>query len=423
MRVASARIAWPAVCRATAPCYLQGQQTGSNFMQDDIVIVGAARTPVGAFNGAFANLPAHELGKVAIEAALKRAGVDGKDVSEVIMGQILTAGQGQNPARQASIAAGIPVESPAWGVNQLCGSGLRAVALGYQAILNGDSDIVVAGGQESMSMAPHCAHLRSGVKMGDFAMVDTMIKDGLWDAFNGYHMGTTAENVAKQYQITRQQQDEFAASSQNKAEAAMKSGRFKDEIAPVTIKTRKGDIVVDTDEYPKAGVTADSIGKLRPAFDKEGSVTAANASGINDGAAAVVLMKASRAKKEGRPILARIASWAHAGVDPSVMGTGPIPASRLALEKAGWKVGDLDLIEANEAFAAQACAVNKELGFDTSKVNVNGGAIAIGHPIGASGARVLTTLLYEMQKRDAKKGLATLCIGGGMGIAMCLERA
>ncbi len=391
-------------------------------MQDDIVIVGAARTPVGAFNGAFANLPAHELGKVAIEAALKRAGVDGKDVSEVIMGQILTAGQGQNPARQASIAAGIPVESPAWGVNQLCGSGLRAVALGYQAILNGDSDIVVAGGQESMSMAPHCAHLRSGVKMGDFQMVDTMIKDGLWDAFNGYHMGTTAENVAKQFQITRQQQDEFAAGSQNKAEAAMKAGKFKDEIAPVTIKTRKGDVVVDTDEYPKAGVTPDSISKLRPAFDKEGTVTAANASGINDGAAAVVLMKASRAKKEGRPILARIASWAHAGVDPSIMGTGPIPASRAALDKAGWKVGDLDLIEANEAFAAQACAVNKELGLDTSKVNVNGGAIAIGHPIGASGARVLTTLLYEMQKRDAKKGLATLCIGGGMGIAMCLER-
>ena len=391
-------------------------------MQDDIVIVGAARTPVGAFNGAFANLPAHELGKVAIAAALERAGIEGKQVSEVIMGQILTAGQGQNPARQASIAAGIPVESPAWSVNQLCGSGLRAVALGYQAILNGDSDIVVAGGQESMSMAPHCAHLRSGVKMGDFAMVDTMIKDGLWDAFNGYHMGTTAENVAKQYQITRQQQDEFAAGSQNKAEAAMKAGRFKDEIAPVTIKTRKGDIVVDTDEYPKAGVTADAIGKLRPAFDKEGTVTAANASGINDGAAAVVLMRASQAKKEGRPILARIASWAHAGVDPSIMGTGPIPASRAALEKAGWKVGDLDLIEANEAFAAQACAVNKELGLDTAKVNVNGGAIAIGHPIGASGARVLTTLLYEMQKRDAKKGLATLCIGGGMGIAMCLER-
>ncbi len=391
-------------------------------MQDDVVIVGAARTPVGAFNGAFANLPAHELGKVAIEAALKRSGVDAKQVSEVIMGQILTAGQGQNPARQASIAAGIPVESPAWGVNQLCGSGLRAVALGYQAIVNGDSDIVVAGGQESMSMAPHCAHLRSGVKMGDFSMVDTMIKDGLWDAFNGYHMGTTAENVAKQWQITRQQQDEFAVGSQNKAEAAMKAGKFKDEIAPVTIKSRKGDIVVDTDEYPKAGVTMDTVGKLRPAFDKEGTVTAANASGINDGAAAVVLMRASQAKKEGRPILGRIASWAHAGVDPSIMGTGPIPASRAALEKAGWKASDLDLIEANEAFAAQACAVNKELGWDTGKVNVNGGAIAIGHPIGASGARVLTTLLYEMQKRDAKKGLATLCIGGGMGIAMCIER-
>jgi acetyl-CoA C-acetyltransferase len=391
-------------------------------MQDDIVIVGAARTPVGAFNGAFANLPAHELGKVAIAAALERAGIEGKQVSEVIMGQILTAGQGQNPARQASIAAGIPVESPAWGVNQLCGSGLRAVALGYQAILNGDSDIVVAGGQESMSMAPHCAHLRSGVKMGDFQMVDTMIKDGLWDAFNGYHMGTTAENVAKQWQITRQQQDEFAVGSQNKAEAAMKAGKFKDEIAPVTVKSRKGDIVVDTDEYPKSGVTMDSIAKLRPAFDKEGSVTAANASGINDGAAAVVLMKASEARKAGKPILARIASWAHAGVDPSIMGTGPIPASRAALKKAGWTVQDLDLIEANEAFAAQACAVNKELGLDTSKVNVNGGAIAIGHPIGASGARVLTTLLYEMQKRNAKKGLATLCIGGGMGIAMCLER-
>ncbi|HWV53732.1 acetyl-CoA C-acetyltransferase [Pseudorhodoplanes sp.] len=391
-------------------------------MQDDIVIVGAARTPVGAFNGAFANLPAHELGKVAIAAALERAGIEGKQVSEVIMGQILTAGQGQNPARQASIAAGIPVESPAWGVNQLCGSGLRAVALGYQAILNGDSDIVVAGGQESMSMAPHCAHLRSGVKMGDFQMVDTMIKDGLWDAFNGYHMGTTAENVAKQWQITRQQQDEFAVGSQNKAEAAMKAGKFKEEIAPVTVKSRKGDIVVDTDEYPKAGVTLESIAKLRPAFDKEGSVTAANASGINDGAAAVVLMRASEAKKAGRPILARIASWAHAGVDPSIMGTGPIPASRAALQKAGWKIEDLDLIEANEAFAAQACAVNKDLGWDTSKVNVNGGAIAIGHPIGASGGRVLVTLLHEMQKRDAKKGLATLCIGGGMGIAMCVER-
>ncbi len=392
-------------------------------MQDDIVIVGAARTPVGAFNGAFANLPAHELGKAAIVAALQRSGVEAPQVSEVIMGQILTAGQGQNPARQASIAAGIPVESPAWGVNQLCGSGLRAVALGYQAILNGDSEVVVAGGQESMSMAPHCAHLRNGVKMGDFQMVDTMIKDGLWDAFNGYHMGTTAENVAKQWQITRQQQDEFAVSSQNKAEAAMKAGKFKDEIAPVTVKSRKGDIVVDTDEYPKSGVTLESIAKLRPAFDKEGSVTAANASGINDGAAAVVLMRASQAQKEGRPILARIASWAHAGVDPAIMGTGPIPASRAALKKAGWKIEDLDLIEANEAFAAQACAVNKDLGWDTGKVNVNGGAIAIGHPIGASGARVLTTLLYEMEKRKAKKGLATLCIGGGMGIAMCLERA
>jgi acetyl-CoA C-acetyltransferase len=391
-------------------------------MQDDIVIVSAARTPVGAFNGALSGLPAHELGKVAIQEALKRAGVEGGRVSEVIMGQILTAGQGQNPARQASIAAGIPVESPAWGVNQLCGSGLRAVALGYQAILNGDSDIVVAGGQESMSQAPHAQHLRNGVKMGAFEMVDTMIKDGLWDAFNGYHMGTTAENVAKQFQITRAQQDEFAVKSQNKAEAAMKAGKFKDEIAPVTIKGRKGDTVVDTDEYPKAGVTLDSISKLRPAFDKEGSVTAANASGINDGAAALVLMKASEAAKLGKTPLARIVSWAHAGVDPAIMGTGPIPASRAALKKAGWKVEDLDLIEANEAFAAQACAVNKDLGWDTGKVNVNGGAIAIGHPIGASGARVLTTLLFEMQKRNAKKGLATLCIGGGMGIAMCVER-
>jgi acetyl-CoA C-acetyltransferase len=391
-------------------------------MQDDIVIVSAARTPVGAFNGAFGNLPAHELGRVAIKAALERAGVEGRDVSEVILGQILSAGEGQNPARQASIAAGIPVESPAWGVNQLCGSGLRTVALGYQAILNGDSDVVVAGGQESMSMAPHCAHLRSGVKMGNYEMVDTMIKDGLWDAFNGYHMGNTAENVAKQWQITRQQQDELAVKSQNKAEAAMKSGRFKDEITPVTIKSRKGDVVVDTDEYPKAGVTMESIAKLRPAFDKEGTVTAANASGINDGAAAVVLMKASEAAKRGKKPLARIVSWAHAGVDPAIMGTGPIPASRAALKKAGWKIEDLDLIEANEAFAAQACAVNKDLGWDTSKVNVNGGAIALGHPIGASGARVLVTLLHEMQKRNAKKGLATLCIGGGMGIAMCVER-
>ena len=392
-------------------------------MKDDIVIVGAARTPVGAFSGALSSLPAHELGKVAIAEALKRAGIEGKQVSEVIMGQILTAGQGQNPARQASIAAGIPVEAPAWGVNQLCGSGLRAVALGYQAILNGDSDIVVAGGQESMSQAPHCAYLRSGVKMGDYSMVDTMIKDGLWDAFHGYHMGTTAENVARQWQITRQMQDEFATASQNKAEAAQKAGKFKDEIAPVTIKGRKGDVVVDTDEYPKAGVTVDSIAKLRPAFDKEGSVTAANASGINDGAAALVLMKASEAAKLGKTPLARIVSWAHAGVEPSIMGTGPIPASRSALKKAGWKIEDLDIIEANEAFAAQACAVNKELGWDPSKVNVNGGAIAIGHPIGASGGRVLVTLLHEMQKRKAKKGLATLCIGGGMGIAMCVERA
>ncbi len=391
-------------------------------MADDIVIVSAARTPVGSFNGAFANLPAHELGKTAIQAAMTRAGVEPGRVNEVIMGQILTAGQGQNPARQASIAAGIPVESPAWGVNQLCGSGLRSVALGFQQIANGDADIVVAGGQESMSMAPHCQHLRNGVKMGSFEMIDTMIKDGLWDAFNGYHMGNTAENVAKQWQITRQMQDEFAVKSQNKAEAAMKGGKFKDEIAPVTIKSRKGDIVVDTDEYPKAGVTLNSIAKLRPAFDKEGTVTAASASGINDGAAAVVLMKASEAAKLGKTPLARIVSWAQAGVDPSIMGTGPIPASRAALKKAGWKKEDLDLIEANEAFAAQACAVNKDLGWDTSKVNVNGGAIAIGHPIGASGTRVLTTLLYEMQKRNAKKGLATLCIGGGMGIAMCVER-
>lgn len=391
-------------------------------MQDDVVIVSAARTPVGAFNGAFANLPAHELGKTAISAALARAGIEGDRVSEVIMGQILTAGQGQNPARQASIAAGIPVESPAWGVNQLCGSGLRAVALGYQAILNGDSDIVVAGGQESMSMAQHAQHLRAGVKMGSLELVDTMIKDGLWDAFNGYHMGNTAENVARQWQITRQQQDEFAVASQNKAEAAMKAGKFKDEIAPVTVKSRKGDIVVDTDEYPKAGVTLEAIAKLRPAFDKEGTVTAASASGINDGAAAVVLMRASEAAKLGKTPLARIVSWAQAGVDPKVMGSGPIPASRAALKKAGWNHQDLDLVEANEAFAAQACAVNKDLGWDTSKVNVNGGAIAIGHPIGASGARVLTTLLFEMQKRNAKKGLATLCIGGGMGIAMCVER-
>jgi acetyl-CoA C-acetyltransferase len=391
-------------------------------MKDDIVIVGAARTAVGAFNGALAGLPAHELGKIAITAALERAGVDRGSVSEVIMGQILTAAQGQNPARQASIAAGLPVEIPAWGVNQLCGSGLRSVALGYQGILNGDSEIVVAGGQESMSQAPHAAHLRNGTKMGGLELVDTMLKDGLWDAFNGYHMGNTAENVAKQWQITRRQQDEFAVASQNKAEAAQKSGRFKDEIIPVTIKTRKGDIVVDADEYPRHGTTFDAVSKLKPAFDKEGTVTAGNASGINDGAAAVVLMKASQAAKEGRKVLARIVSWAQAGVDPAIMGTGPIPASRAALKKAGWKVDDLDLVEANEAFAAQACAVNKDLGWDPAKVNVNGGAIAIGHPIGASGTRVLVTLLHEMEKRKSKKGLATLCIGGGMGIAMCVER-
>ena len=391
-------------------------------MADDIVIVSAARTPVGSFNGAFANVPAHELGQVAIKAALERAGVEGKRVSEVIMGQILSAGEGQNPARQASIGAGIPVESPAWGVNQLCGSGLRAVALGYQAILNGDSEIVVAGGQESMSMAPHCAHLRGGVKMGNFELVDTMIKDGLWDALNGYHMGNTAENVAQRWQITRAQQDEFAVGSQNKAEAAQKAGRFKDEITPVTVKTRKGDVVVADDEYPRHGATLDAMSKLKPAFAKDGTVTAGNASGINDGAGAVVLMKASDAAKEGKRVLARIVSWAHAGVDPAIMGTGPIPASRAALKKAGWKIDDLDLIEANEAFAAQDCALNKDLGWDTSRVNVNGGAIALGHPIGASGARVLVTLLYEMQKRNAKKGLATLCIGGGMGIAMCVER-
>ena len=392
-------------------------------MADDIVIVSAARTPVGAFNGAFANLPAHELGKIAIQAAMTRAGVEPGRINEVIMGQILTAGQGQNPARQASIAAGIPVESPAWGVNQLCGSGLRSVALGFQQIANGDADIVVAGGQESMSMAPHCQHLRNGVKMGNFEMVDTMIKDGLWDAFNGYHMGNTAENVAKQWQITRQMQDEFAVASQNKAEAAMKAGKFKDEIVPghhqVAQGRHRGRHRRISEGRRHAGSRS---AKLRPAFDKEGTVTAASASGINDGAAAVVLMKASEAAKLGKTPLARIVSWAQAGVDPSIMGTGPIPASRAALKKAGWKKEDLDLIEANEAFAAQACAVNKDLGWDTSKVNVNGGAIAIGHPIGASGTRVLTTLLYEMQKRNAKKGLATLCIGGGMGIAMCVER-
>ena len=387
-----------------------------------VVIAGAARTPVGSFNGSLSGLPAHELGRVAIEAALQRAGVKGEEVGEVIMGQILTAGAGQNPARQASIAAGIPVEAPAWGMNQLCGSGLRAVALGAQQIQLGSSAIVVAGGQESMSQAPHCSHLRNGVKMGDAGLIDTMIKDGLWDAFNGYHMGNTAENVAKQYQITRDEQDQFAVASQNKAEAARKEGRFKDEIAPVTIKTRKGDVVVADDEYIRDGATLESLAKLRPAFEKEGTVTAGNASGINDGAAATVLMTLAEAEKRGIRPMARIVSWAHAGVDPAIMGTGPIPASKKALEQAGWTVDDLDLIEANEAFAAQACAVNKGLGWDTSKVNVNGGAIAIGHPIGASGARVLNTLLFEMQRRDAKKGLATLCIGGGMGVALCVER-
>jgi acetyl-CoA C-acetyltransferase len=388
-----------------------------------IVIASAARTPVGSFNGAFATLPAHDLGKVAIKAALERAGVSGADVNEVIMGQILSAGQGQNPARQAAVNAGTPYETTAWGLNQLCGSGLRAVAVGAQQIAAGDAKIVVAGGQESMSMAPHVAHLRGGQKMGSLEFVDSMIKDGLWDAFNGYHMGNTAENVAEKWQITRAEQDAFAVSSQNKAEAAQKAGKFKDEIVPVTIKGRKGDTVVDADEYVRHGVTLDSLSGLRPAFKKDGSVTAGNASGINDGAAALVLMSEDEAKKRGIEPLAKIVSWATAGVDPAIMGSGPIPASRKALEKAGWKVGDLDLIEANEAFAAQALAVNKDMGWDVSKVNVNGGAIAIGHPIGASGARVLTTLLYEMKRRNAKKGLATLCIGGGMGVAMCVERA
>jgi acetyl-CoA C-acetyltransferase len=391
-------------------------------MDKDVVIVSAARTPVGSFNGAFAGLSGHDLGKVAIKAALERAGVEPGRVSEVIMGQVLMSGQGQNPARQASLAAGIPVETPAWGVSQVCGSGLRAVALGYQAILTGDSEVVIAGGQESMSMAPHCAHLRGGQKMGGLEMVDTMIRDGLWEIFNGYHMGTTAENVARQWQITRAQQDALALASQAKAEAAQKAGRFKDEIVPVTVKSRKGDIVVDADEYPKHGTTLDALAKLRPAFQKDGTVTAGNASGINDGAAALVLMSAGQAAREGRTPLARIASWAQAGVDPKIMGTGPIPASRAALKKAGWDVDDLDLIEANEAFAAQACAVNQDLGWDPDKVNVNGGAIAIGHPIGASGARILVTLLHEMHKRSARKGLATLCIGGGMGIALCVER-
>jgi len=389
----------------------------------EVVITSAVRTPVGSFNGGLSALPAHKLGEIVIREALNRSKMEGSDVSEVILGQILTAGEGQNPARQAAIGADLPVEVPAWGVNQLCGSGLRAVALGFQAVLNGDSSVVVAGGQESMSQAPHCAHLRDGQKMGGLEFTDTMLKDGLIDAFYGYHMGNTAENVAAKWQITREQQDKFAAASQAKAAAAQAEGRFKDEIVPVTIKTRKGETVVSDDEYIRGGSTFEKLSGLRTAFQKEGgSVTAGNASGINDGAAAVVMMSAEDAEKRGLKPLARVVSWAQVGVDPSIMGSGPIPASRLALEKAGWTTDDLDLVEANEAFAAQACAVNKDLGWDTDKVNVNGGAIAIGHPIGASGARILVTLLHEMQKRDAKKGLATLCIGGGMGIAMCVER-
>ncbi|MBE7184628.1 MAG: acetyl-CoA C-acetyltransferase [Methylobacterium mesophilicum] len=390
-------------------------------MPQSIVVASAARTPVGSFNGAFANLAAHELGAVAIREALARAGVEGAEVDEVILGQILTAGQGQNPARQAAMAAGCPAETTAWGLNQLCGSGLRAIAIGLQQIATGDARIVVAGGQESMSMAPHCAHLRAGVKMGDFKMIDTMIKDGLTDAFYGYHMGITAENVARQWQLTREMQDEFAVASQNKAEAAQKAGRFREEIVPVTVKGRKGDTVVEDDEYIRHGATLEGMQKLRPAFDKEGTVTAGNASGINDGAAAVVLMSEEEAARRGAKPLVRIASWATAGVDPQIMGTGPIPASRKALEKAGWSVSDLDLVEANEAFAAQACAVNKDMGWNPEIVNVNGGAIAIGHPVGASGARVFNTLVHEMKRRGAKKGLATLCIGGGMGVAMCVE--
>ena len=388
----------------------------------DVVIVAAARTPIGAFMGGLGGVPADQLGATVIKAALERAKVDPAEVSDVILGQVLTAGQGQNPARQAVIKAGLPIETPAITINQVCGSGLRAVAMGYQTLVAGDASVVLAGGQESMSLAAHCAYLRGGTKMGSLEFVDTMIKDGLWDAFNGYHMGTTAENVAQKWQITREQQDQFAAASQQKAAAAQAAGKFKDEIVPVTVKTRKGDVVVDTDEYIKAGTTAESLAKLRPAFSKDGTITAGNASGLNDGAAVTVLMTAAEAKRRGLTPLARIAAWATVGVDPAVMGTGPIPASRKALEKAGWKADDLDLIEANEAFAAQACAVNQDLGWNTAKVNVNGGAIALGHPIGASGNRVLITLLHEMQKRDAKKGLVTLCIGGGMGIAMCVER-
>ncbi len=387
----------------------------------NIVIASAARTPVGSFNGAFVNTSAVELGIVAVKAALERAGVAPGEVSETILGQVLTAGQGQNTARQTHVGAGLPIEASAWTINQVCGSGLRAVALGAQHILLGDADIVIAGGQESMSLSAHCAHMRAGTKMGDLKFIDTMIRDGLWDAFNGYHMGTTAENVAKQWQLTREEQDAFAVASQNKAEAAQKEGRFKDEIAPVAIKTRKGDIVVDADEYIRHGATMDAMAKLRPAFDKEGTVTAGNASGLNDGAAVTLLMTESEAERRGIAPMARIASYATVGVDPKIMGTGPIPASRKALEKAGWKVADLDLVEANEAFAAQACAVNKDMGWDPAIVNVNGGAIAIGHPIGASGCRVLNTLLFEMKRRGAKKGLATLCIGGGMGVALCVE--
>ena len=388
----------------------------------EVVIASAARTPVGAFNGGLSSVPASYLGTVAIKEALRRAGVDAGEADEAILGQVLAAGVGQNPARQAAVAAGIPVEKTAYLVNQLCGSGLRTVALGYQAIQVGDAEIVVVGGQESMSQAPHVAHLRNGKKMGDLKFIDSMIKDGLWCAFNGYHMGNTAENVAQKWQLTRDEQDALAAASQQKTEAAQKAGRFENEIVPVTIEARKGDVVVDTDEHPKHGTTVESLAKLRPAFDKEGTVTAGTASGINDGAAALVLMRAAEAAKRGIAPLARIVSWATCGVDPAIMGTGPIPASRKALEKAGWTVDDLDLIEANEAFAAQALAVNKDLGWDTEKVNVNGGAIALGHPIGASGARVLVTLLHEMRRREANKGLATLCIGGGMGIAMCVER-
>ena len=388
----------------------------------NVVIASAARTAVGSFGGSFANTPAHDLGAAVLEALVERAGIDKADVSETIMGQVLTAGQGQNPARQAHINAGLPIESAAWGLNQVCGSGLRAVALGAQHIQLGDASIVCAGGQENMTLSPHVAHLRAGQKMGDMKYIDSMIRDGLWDAFNGYHMGQTAENVAEQWQISRDMQDEFALASQNKAEAAQKAGRFDDEVISFTVKTRKGDIVVDKDEYIRHGATIESMQKLRPAFTKDGSVTAANASGLNDGAAGVLLMSAEEAEKRGITPMARIASYATAGLDPKIMGVGPIYASRKALDKAGWSVADLDLVEANEAFAAQACAVNKDMGWDPSIVNVNGGAIAIGHPIGASGARVLNTLLFEMQRRDVKKGLATLCIGGGMGVAMCIER-